>query len=191
MGYKTYKYEDQKELKFEAKNKEAFSKKAEVTKYKADQVKKKMPRIIVYEVTECEDPDSFRTEFLRSNDNVKDMVDYFELLKAVTVLRKDRNFANVVLEVSPQLHQSILLNSHVKLDFLMKHCEDYLFLIKCSKFCHYGHIATQCRGELPELCKKFNLVDVEIKFTERNYQTVESFRKLMEGFKCIDDANTE
>ncbi|XP_065569822.1 uncharacterized protein LOC136033119 [Artemia franciscana] len=46
-------------------------------------------------------------------------------------------------------------------------------------------------GELPELCKKFNLVDVEIKFTERNYQTVDSFRKLMEGFKCIDDANTE
>ena len=117
-----------------------------MTKYKADQVKKKMPRIIVYDVTECEDPDSFRTEFLRSNDNVKDMVDYFELLKAVTVLRKDRNFANVVLEVSPQLQQSILLNSHVKLDFLMKHCEDYLFLIKCSKFCHYGHIATECRG---------------------------------------------
>ncbi|KAK2725755.1 hypothetical protein QYM36_000292 [Artemia franciscana] len=73
----------------------AFNKKVEVTKYKAVQVKKKMPRIIVYDVTKCEDADSFRTEFLRSNNDVKDMVDHGELLKVVTVLWKDRNRANV------------------------------------------------------------------------------------------------
>ena len=100
----------------------AFNKKLEVTKYKAVQVKKKMPRIIVYDVTECEDADSFRTEFLRSNDDVKDMVDHGELLKVVTVLWKDGNRANVVLEASPKLHRSILLNGQVKLGFWLKGC---------------------------------------------------------------------
>ncbi|KAK2716806.1 hypothetical protein QYM36_007075 [Artemia franciscana] len=76
----------------------AFNKKVEVTKYKAVQVKKKMPRIIVYDVTECEDADSFRTEFLRSNDNVKDMVDHGELLKVVTMLWKDRSRATVKID---------------------------------------------------------------------------------------------
>ncbi|KAK2718844.1 hypothetical protein QYM36_005999 [Artemia franciscana] len=83
----------------------AFNKKVEVTKYKAVQVKKKLPRIIVYDVTECEDTESFHKEFLRSNDNVKDMVDHGELLKVVTMLWKDRNRANVVLEVSPKLRK--------------------------------------------------------------------------------------
>ncbi|KAK2712002.1 hypothetical protein QYM36_010883 [Artemia franciscana] len=109
----------------------AFNKKVEVTKYKAVQVKKKMARIIVHDVTECEDADSFRTEFLRSNDNVKDMVDHGELLKVVTMLWKDRSHANVVFEVSPKLRKSILLNGHMKLGFLLKRCEDYMFLIKC------------------------------------------------------------
>ncbi|KAK2704307.1 hypothetical protein QYM36_016637 [Artemia franciscana] len=86
----------------------AFNKKVEVTKYKAVQVKKRIPRIIVYDVTECEDADSFLTEFLRSSDNVKDMVDHGELLKVVTVLWKDVNRANVVLEVSPKLRSSII-----------------------------------------------------------------------------------
>ncbi|KAK2719624.1 hypothetical protein QYM36_005188, partial [Artemia franciscana] len=117
----------------------AFNKKIEVTKYKAVQVKKKIPRIIVYDVKECVDADSFRTEFLRSNDNVKDMVDHGDLLKVVTVLWKDRNRANVVLEVSPKLRKFILLNGHVKLGFLLKRCEDYVFLIKCSNRCLYGH----------------------------------------------------
>ncbi|KAK2723398.1 hypothetical protein QYM36_001909 [Artemia franciscana] len=62
-----------------------------------------MPRMIVYDVTEFEDADSFRIEFLRSNDNVKDMVDHGELLKVVTMLWKDRSRANVVLENSPKL----------------------------------------------------------------------------------------
>ncbi|KAK2707077.1 hypothetical protein QYM36_014939 [Artemia franciscana] len=96
----------------------AFIKKVEVTKYKAVEVKKKMPRIIVYDVTEFEDADSFRTEFLRSNDNVKDMVDHGELLKVVTVLWKDRNRPNAVLEVSPKLRKSILLNDEINADVL-------------------------------------------------------------------------
>ncbi|KAK2703656.1 hypothetical protein QYM36_017952 [Artemia franciscana] len=78
----------------------AFNKNIEVTKYKAVQVRKKMPRMIVYDVTEFEDADSFRIEFLRSNDNVKDMVDHGELLKVVTMLWKDRSRANVYLKIA-------------------------------------------------------------------------------------------
>ncbi|KAK2711144.1 hypothetical protein QYM36_012349, partial [Artemia franciscana] len=91
----------------------AFNKKLEVTKYKAVQVKKKMPRIIVYDVTECEDADSFRTEFLRSNDNVKDMVDHGELLKVVTMLWKDRSRANVWFQKDDSVNDN-LFHSYVR-----------------------------------------------------------------------------
>ncbi|KAK2714751.1 hypothetical protein QYM36_009089 [Artemia franciscana] len=103
----------------------SFNKKVEVTKYKAVQVKKKMPRIIVYDVTECEDADSFRTEFLRSNDNVKVMVDHGELLKVVTMLWKDRSRANVSIKLhilidssSPQYASSLQRNGVGKLSYL-------------------------------------------------------------------------
>ncbi|KAK2704017.1 hypothetical protein QYM36_017662 [Artemia franciscana] len=123
----------------------AFKKKVEVTKYKAVQVKKKMPRIIVYDVTDCEDTDSFRTEFLRSNDNVKDMVDHGELMKVVTMLWKDRSRANVELEVSPKPHKSLLLNGNVKLGFLLKrsYADDICMIISSESI-----------GQLEEIAQK-------------------------------------
>jgi len=48
----------------------AFSKKVELIMYKAEQVKKNIPRIIGHNVKECEDADSLCTEFLQSNNNV-------------------------------------------------------------------------------------------------------------------------
>ncbi|KAK2723699.1 hypothetical protein QYM36_002142 [Artemia franciscana] len=48
----------------------AFIKKVELTMYKAEQVKKNIPRIVGHDVKECEDADSLCTEFLQRGDSL-------------------------------------------------------------------------------------------------------------------------
>jgi hypothetical protein len=89
-------------------------------------------------------------EILRCLVIQNDILNGTDSLKVIKIIENKRkiNSFNIILEVTADLHERILLNGNLKIKWNRCKAIDNVNLIKCFKCCGYNHFADKCTNEI-------------------------------------------
>lgn len=124
-----------------------FTEKKDELNFTPKMFNKRLPRMMVHDISEHSNKDVLCSTFMDYNDKIATMKNEGEIFKIVTIFQKRSKEYVAVIEISPKIRKEILNQRGLKLGFMIKKCEDSVHLTRCGKCNFFGHKTSVCHGK--------------------------------------------